>query len=103
MNEVFRPAIVMSSLQVSGSEAGRSGCRHRRRHHHHRYLLVFFLDLVVRGSWSSVPMFAFSHAVHIIPRLEEGNTVVPGAMGLLFDLVVSGHANNYVVRGKILG
>ena len=32
-----------------------------------------------------------------VPKLDQGVVMVPGKMGLRFDLVVSGEANNYVV------
>ena len=33
-----------------------------------------------------------------VPKLDEGVVLVPGSMALVFNLVVSGHANNFLVN-----
>ena len=33
-----------------------------------------------------------------MPTLEDGVVLVPGSMSLLFNLVVSGHINNFLVK-----
>ena len=33
-----------------------------------------------------------------VPKLDDGTVLVPGSLALVFDLVVSGHANNFLVN-----
>ena len=33
-----------------------------------------------------------------VPKLHAGTVLVPGSLGLIFDLVVSGHADNFLVK-----